>query len=77
MPVSSDLPKTPHERLVPAWYFIILFSSKFECVFQGIGEMLRSLSSGLMAPGGGAGNNQPSANVTIIFISIVLFCSIM
>jgi hypothetical protein len=45
--------------------------------FQGIGEMLRSLSSGLMAPGGGAGNNQPSANVTIIFISIVLFCSIM
>ncbi|KAJ4798777.1 Ubiquitin family protein [Rhynchospora pubera] len=31
-------------------------------IVRGIGEMLRSLSSGLMAPGGGVGNNQPSAN---------------
>ncbi|XP_078166431.1 ubiquitin domain-containing protein DSK2b-like isoform X3 [Carex rostrata] len=30
----------------------------------GVGDVLRSLSSGLMAPGGGAGNNQPSANGT-------------
>lgn len=52
---------------------IILSLQNLECVFQGIGEMLRSLSSGLMAPGGGAGNNQPSANVTILFISVVYF----
>ncbi|KAJ3708258.1 hypothetical protein LUZ61_011963 [Rhynchospora tenuis] len=31
-------------------------------IVRGIGEMLRSLSSGLMAPGGGVGNSQPSAN---------------
>ncbi|XP_078182239.1 ubiquitin-like superfamily protein isoform X5 [Carex rostrata] len=31
-------------------------------IVRGIGDVLRSLSSGLMAPGGGAGNNQPSAN---------------